>query len=158
MNLTWYKTLSIALFLLAGTTGWADERVQFNRDIQPVLAEHCTLCHGVDAAGRKSGLRLDLRESALKGGESGTAAIVPGQPEQSELIRRTTSTDADVVMPPPSHKKPLSAKQIDALTRWIKEGAHYESHWSFIAPLKAKLPDVGAAHPVDAFVVSRLKE
>ncbi|MCX7408372.1 MAG: DUF1549 domain-containing protein [Planctomycetales bacterium] len=158
MNSTWYRTLSIALFLLAGTFGWADERVQFNRDIQPVLAEHCTLCHGVDAAGRQSGLRLDLRDSALQGGESGTAAIVPGHPEQSELIRRITSTDADVVMPPPRHKKPLSAKQIDVLTRWIKEGAHYESHWSFTAPLKAKLPDVGVAHPVDAFVVARLKE
>ena len=158
MNSTWYRTLSIALFLLAGTFGWADERVQFNRDIQPVLAEHCTLCHGVDAAGRQSGLRLDLRDSALQGGESGTAAIVPGHPEQSELIRRITSTDADVVMPPPRHKKPLSAKQIDVLTRWIKEGANYESHWSFTAPLKAKLPDVGVAHPVDAFVVARLKE
>ena len=158
MNSTWYRTLSIALFLLAGTFGWADERVQFNRDIQPVLAEHCTLCHGVDAAGRQSGLRLDLRDSALQGGESGTAAIVPGHPEQSELIRRITSTDADVVMPPLRHKKPLSAKQIDVLTRWIKEGANYESHWSFTAPLKAKLPDVGVAHPVDAFVVARLKE
>ncbi len=158
MNLTRYKILSIAFCLLASATGWADERVQFNRDIQPVLAEHCTLCHGVDAAARKSGLRLDLRDSALKGGESGTVAIVPGHPEQSELIRRITSTDADVVMPPPRHKKALSAKQIDLLTRWIKEGAHYESHWSFIAPLKTKLPEVGAAHPIDAFAVSRLKE
>ena len=158
MNSITYKLLSVALCLLAGATGWADERVQFNRDIQPILAEHCTLCHGVDAAVRKSGLRFDLRDSALKGGESGTAAIVPGQPEKSELIRRITSTDADVVMPPPRHKKALSEKQIGVLTRWIKEGASYESHWSFTAPVKVKVPDVGVAHPVDALVVSRLKE
>lgn len=130
----------------------------FQRDVQPILAEHCALCHGVDADDRKSGLRLDLRETALKGGESGLAAIVPGQPDQSELIRRITSPDPGVVMPPPKHKKPLSPQQISTLTNWIKAGAPYESHWAFTAPVKAKLPEAGVAHPVDAFVASRLKE
>ena len=83
---------------------------------------------------------------------------MPGELEQGELIRRITSTDADVVMPPPSHNKPLSAKQIESLRQWIKDGAKYESHWAFTAPRKLTLPDVGTAQPIDAFVVSRLKD
>lgn len=146
------------LIVVVGARLNAAPPADFQRDVQPILAEHCAQCHGVDAAERKSGLRLDLRESALKGGESGAAAIVPGEPDKSELIQRITSTDPDVVMPPPSHKKPLAARQIETLRQWVQEGAKYESHWAFIAPHKAKLPDVGTANPVDAFVVSRLKE
>jgi hypothetical protein len=147
-----------ALIGLAGTTARGAPPVDFQRDVQPILSEHCTLCHGVDEADRKSGLRLDQRNDALKGGDSGTAAIVPGRPEDSELIRRITAEDAAELMPPPNHKKPLSARQIETLTRWVKEGAAYESHWAFTAPTKGALPDVGAPHPIDAFVVSRLKE
>ena len=130
----------------------------FLREVQPILAEHCAQCHGADAKQRQSGLRLDQRDAALQGGDSGTAAIVPGKPGESELVRRITSTDADEMMPPPDHKKPLSAKQIETLKKWIQEGANYESHWAFTAPVKVPLPSVGAAHPVDAFVVARLKE
>lgn len=130
----------------------------FQRDVQPIFAEHCTLCHGVDAANRKSGLRFDLRDSALKGGESGTPAIVPGKPDQSELIARITSTDPEVMMPPPSHKKPLSPTQIQTLTQWVKDGAKYESHWAFSAPQKEQVPHVGAKSPLDAFVIARLKD
>ena len=149
--------LPVAIVAIA-TCARAAPAVDFQRDVQPIFAEHCAQCHGMDAANRKSALRFDLRESALKGGDSGTPAIVPGQPEQSELIHRITSTDADVVMPPPRHNKPLSAKQIDTLQQWIRDGAKYESHWAFTAPRKANLPDVGTTHPVDALVVSRLKE
>ncbi len=129
----------------------------FQRDVQPIFAEHCTLCHGVDEAHRKSGLRFDLRESALKGGESGTPAIVPGKPDQSELIARITSTDPEVMMPPPSHKKPLSQAQIETLKQWVQDGANYESHWAFSAPQSVQVPEVGAKSPLDAFVISRLK-
>src|SRR6185295_9559053 len=132
--------------------------VDFQRDIQPIFAEHCTLCHGMDATDRKSGLRLDMRESALKGGDSGEAAIVPGKPDESELIRRITSTDPNEVMPPPRHNKPLSPKQIAGLTQWIKDGAKYESHWAFGAPRKVPLPEANQLHPVDSFVISRLRE
>jgi hypothetical protein len=83
---------------------------------------------------------------------------VPGKPDESDLIRRITSTAADEVMPPPKHNKPLSAKQIETLTRWVKDGAPYESHWAFSAPRKAGLPEGGLANPVDAFVAARLKE
>src|SRR5260370_17561635 len=91
---------------LGGAGGRAEGAppVDFQRDVQPIFAEHCTLCHGMDATDRKSGLRLDVRENALKGGDSGTPAIVPGKPEDSELIRRVTSTDAHEVIPPPPHK------------------------------------------------------
>ena len=146
----------VAAAIAAGAR--AATSAEFQRDVQPILAEHCTLCHGVDAANRKSGLRLDLREIALKGGDSGAAAIVPGQPESSELIQRITSADRETVMPPPSHNKPLSAQQIETLRQWIEEGAQYESHWAFTAPSKARLPEVGTEHPLDAFVVSRLNE
>ncbi|MDB5390694.1 MAG: Planctomycete cytochrome [Planctomycetaceae bacterium] len=146
------------LIVCVSPTAWAAPPADFQRDVQPIFAEHCSLCHGVDADDRKSGLRLDLRESALKGGESGTPAIVPGQLEKSELIRRITSTDPEVVMPPPSHKKPLSATQINSLQQWIKEGAKYEAHWAFGTPLKGKIPEAGMSHPVDAFVASKLKE
>lgn len=132
--------------------------VDFQRDIQPILAEHCTACHGVDAEDRKGELRLDVRDAALKGGESGTAAIVPGKPLDSELIRRITSTDEATMMPPPSQKKPLSPDQIEALKTWITEGAKYEAHWAFTPPQKEALPSVGTAHPVDAFVIDRLKQ
>src|SRR5436190_6039648 len=130
----------------------------FQRDIQPILAEHCAQCHGADEKERKSGLRLDQRDAALKGGESGTAAIVPGKLDQGELIRRITSTNPDEVMPPPDHKKPLSATQIETIKQWIKDGANYESHWAFAAPKQAAVPAMGMTSPIDAFVASRLKE
>ncbi len=143
---------------VAGGIAQAAPPVDFQREIQPIFAEHCAECHGVDEAKRKSSLRIDLRDSALKGGDSGTPAIVPGQPDKSELVARITSSDAESVMPPKRHNKPLSAKQIDALQQWVREGAKYESHWAFTAPRKAKFPDAGTAQPVDAFVISRLKE
>lgn len=141
--------------LMAGRYG---ESADFQRDIQPILAEHCTLCHGVDAADRKGGLRLDQRDGALKGGESGSAAIVPGSPEMSELVKRITSSDPDMLMPPPSHNKPLSEKEISKLREWVKDGAKYESHWAFVPPQKSELPKSDAQNPIDAFVISHLKK
>lgn len=131
--------------------------VDFQRHVQPILAEHCTLCHGVDQQVRKASLRLDIRSDALKGGESGMAAIVPGKPDDSEMIRRITLPDADTVMPPKDHNKPLSEAQIATLKQWIAEGAKYESHWAFAPPTKSALPKVGIEHPIDAFVQSRLQ-
>ncbi|HRA89796.1 MAG TPA: DUF1549 domain-containing protein, partial [Planctomycetaceae bacterium] len=138
------------------TVGFTAPPVDFQRQVQPILSEHCTLCHGVDPDDRQAGLRLDVQASAFVGGDSGTPAIVPGKPHDSELVRRISSGDPDVLMPPADHNKPLSETQIATLTQWIAEGANYESHWAFAAPAKAPLPNVGTSQPIDAFVVSHL--
>jgi hypothetical protein len=131
----------------------AAEKVDFRRDVRPILAEHCFQCHGPDEKARKAKLRLDTKEGAL-------AAVVPGKPGESELIARVVSKDAKEVMPPPKHDKPLSAKQIATLTAWVEQGASYDAgHWAFTAPVKAN-PDrkVGGANPIDAFVRTRLEK
>lgn len=148
---------SLVVFVAFSRILSAAPPVDFQRDIQPILNEHCNQCHGVDASERKGGLRLDLRESVLKGGDSGTPAIVPGKVDDSELVRRILSTDSAEQMPPPSLNKPLSAKQIDSLKQWVTEGANYESHWAFTPPQKPSVQPV-AAHPVDALVRKHLQD
>lgn len=148
--------IAISASLSLGQSAFA-QTIDFQRDIQPILAEHCTACHGADNENRHAGLQLDLREMALKGGESGAAAIVPGKPDASELIKRITSTDGDQVMPPPKENKPLSPRQIELLKKWIEQGAEYAAHWAFVAPKKAALP-AGTINPIDAFVAARLKQ
>lgn len=150
-----FLTCLASLVLGSGTA--YSQTVDFQRDVQPILAEHCAQCHGVDEGTRKGGLRLDLRDIALKGGESGDPAIVPGKPDESELIRRIASSDPGEIMPPPKEKKPLSPQQIDTLKRWVAEGASYAAHWAFVPPQKAPLPPGGPVHPIDAFVAARLK-
>ena len=127
----------------------------FQREIQPILAEHCAHCHGIDAETRQGGLRLDLRPAALAGGDSGAAAIVPGRPDESEMVARIHATDHDVIMPPPHEKKPLSAEQKKLLEAWIAAGADFQPHWAFVAPRKAVVP-AAAAQPIDAFVRDHL--
>ena len=131
----------------------------FEREIQPLLAEHCAHCHGIDESTRQGGLRLDIRQNALEGGDSGTPAIVPGKPDESEIVARIRSTDPDVIMPPPHEKKPLSPEQMRLLEEWIAAGAGYDPHWAFVAPKKAVVPAVaGAAAPIDAFVRDHLSK
>ncbi len=143
-------------FVSVCTLALRAQAVDFLREVQPIFAEHCAECHGVDAKSRAAEYRLDIDEMALRGGESGKPAIVPGKPVESELVRRILSQDADTLMPPPEHNKPLSAKQIETLRLWITEGAKFEKHWSFVVPKKESLPGEGTANPVDAFVTSKL--
>ena len=131
--------------------------VDFQRHVHPIFAEHCVRCHGVNEESLEAGLRLDVREAVLQGGDSGTAAVVPGDADQSELIARVTSDDPDYLMPPPSEGKPLSAPQKQILKRWIQQGAPYARHWAFVSPRKVPLPDVGPTHPIDLLVADRLK-
>ena len=150
------RTLQGAVLGLAGAGQGFAAGPDFQRDIQPLLSEHCGHCHGVDPETRQADLRLDIRQNALEGGESGTAAIVAGKPDASELVRRIVSEDPDEIMPPPHEKKPLAPQQIDLLKQWIAAGAAYQPHWAFIAPQKSSLPTEGGQHPIDAFVRSRL--
>jgi hypothetical protein len=142
----------ITLLILANSTVQA---VDFNRDVRPVLAQHCFACHGMDEHSRKGKLRLDLQESALGKGKSGEVAIVPGKVEESEVIKRLFTTDEDDLMPPPHTKKVVSEKEKAILKAWIAEGAKYEQHWAYMPPKQVPLPKAGV-HPIDAFVQDRL--
>ena len=132
------------------------EGPSFSRDVRPILSNMCFSCHGPDDKGRKGELLLSEFDAALKGGESGEPAIVPGKPSVSEMIKRLHSDDPDEVMPPPSTKKKLTPEQISVLEKWIAAGAKYEKHWAFQAPVAPTIPKSDAKHPIDAFVRSAL--
>ena len=135
----------------------SDDSIDYQRQVQPILAEHCVSCHGVDEESRESGLRLDVRKSALQGGDSGEAAIVPGDAEASELISRILSSDPDMVMPPPSANKPLNESQKQTLRNWIQQGAPYAKHWAFRAPQKTQLVN-HSQNAIDQIVSAKLKK
>jgi hypothetical protein len=146
----------LLLSVSASNTVKAGGMVQYNRDIRPILSDNCFACHGPDANKRAADLRLDRREDALQ-----NSAIVPNSPDQSEIIKRILSTDPETVMPPPESHKTLSQAQIDLLKQWIAEGAEYQGHWAFIAPVKPELPQVRnkdwVRNPIDRFVLSELE-
>lgn len=143
-------------------------RLSFNRDIRPILSENCFFCHGPDAATREADLRLDLRSDALE------TAIVPGEPDASELISRIFSNDPDMAMPPRHSARSLTDDQKATLRQWIVEGATYESHWSFVTPQRPDLPKIDVAnaeaaatreireawskHPVDRFLLQAMDQ
>lgn len=136
------------------------EPVRFNRDIRPILSDHCFHCHGFDGNHRKAGLRLDTFEGATAP-RKGRPAIVPGRPEASELWHRITARDPAERMPPPDLGHGLTPAQIELLGRWIREGARYENHWAFLKPERPALPEVRQGDwvrtPVDRFVLARLE-
>ncbi|MCS7046284.1 MAG: DUF1549 domain-containing protein, partial [Gemmataceae bacterium] len=134
----------------------AQTKIEYNRDIRPILAENCFACHGPDSAARKAGLRLDQRDAAIA-----AEAIVPGKPEQSALVQRIFAVDAAQVMPPPKTNKTLTAEQKELLKRWIAAGAEYQMHWSYLAPVRPPVPTVKntawVRHPIDAFILAKLE-
>jgi hypothetical protein len=134
--------------------------VEFNRDIRPVLSDRCYPCHGPDGAKRKAGLRLD-QESSAKADRDGRRAIVPGDRESSELVRRITARDDDERMPPVKSGKSLSPAEIELISRWVAQGAAWQPHWSFIPPRRPLVPRVRRPdwirNPIDAFVAARLE-
>jgi hypothetical protein len=135
--------------------------LDFTHDVAPILSANCYRCHGFDERERKSGLRLDQRDGAIQPAESGTPAIVPGKPDESELVRRIFSANDDERMPPPDSKKSLKNAQKQTLRRWIAEGAEYKAHWAFVRPQQASLPVVRMSdwprNPIDSFVMARLE-
>jgi hypothetical protein len=148
------------LILLLALPAAAAEKLQFNRDVRPILSDKCFHCHGADASHRKGELRLDIREEAMKPAESGDIALVPGSPEKSEMITRVMLADShDDVMPPEKSGKPLTSAEKAILKQWIAEGAEYQGHWAFLAPVRVEPPKVaGIEHPVDRFIATRLEK
>lgn len=144
--------LCVATFMVARAA-----RVDFNRDIRPILSDTCFRCHGPDAGSRKAGLRLDQREAALAPLKSGATALVPGDPGRSALIQRLQSADPEEVMPPPEAHKPLTAAQVGLFRQWIEEGAAYAAHWAFIPPVRPPIPaapagEIAGSDPIDSFI------
>ncbi len=156
---------AVGLLTCGGAASAENPSVQvipdFNRDVRPVLSNRCFSCHGPDEAQREAGLRLDLREVAVAELDSGSRAIVPGHSSESELIARITSTDPDLVMPPPHVKSRLTEVEKRLLADWIEAGADYAPHWAFVAPQRPEPPAVEheswVQNPIDRFVLARLE-
>lgn len=142
-------------------SAWPEEKLQYNRDIRPILSDNCFKCHGPDAKARKAKLRLDVREEALAARENGPA-IVAGDHLKSAAWKHITAADPDELMPPPSSGKSLTQKQIELLARWMDEGAQYEPHWAYITPKRPAIPRVRNAQwprtPIDNFILAALEE
>ncbi len=142
-----------------------ENAISYNRDIRPILSDKCFACHGPDANKRKAGLRLDQQAGAyaeLKKNK-GHFAIVPGFPEKSELISRIESNDPSLLMPlPESHLTKLNRDEINLFRQWIKDGAKYEKHWAFVAPVKSSVPDVSdkswTRNEIDNFILHKLDQ
>lgn len=134
----------------------ADERVEFNRDIRPILSDKCFYCHGQDANKREGDLRLDVRQSALD-----TGAILPANVQDSKLVQRIFSDDPDQQMPPANSNRKLSDQQKNLLKQWIAQGAMYETHWAFEKPVRSQVPEVQnpswPRNPIDRFVLAKLE-
>jgi hypothetical protein len=135
-------------------------QVRFTRDVRPILARHCFPCHGPDENKRKAKLRLDLKEGAFAE-HDGVRPFVPGDLEESEAIRRVSSTDSTEQMPPGGKEKRLAPEQSEVLKRWVEQGAKWETHWAFEKPVRPVLPAVKRTgwpkNPIDHFVLARLE-
>lgn len=165
LHQTWLRggLFLIALFLALGPRGVRaanpdpKNKVDFNFQVRPILADRCFKCHGPDEKARKAKLRLDLPESAysIRDTNKQTRAIVPSHPERSELVRRITTSDDDDRMPPPASNLTLTPEEKDVLRRWVTEGAEYKTHWAFSPVHKPVIPSLEqnpqVRNPVDSF-------
>jgi len=154
-------TLGVSLVSLScvhGAETSAPAKVSFNRDIRPIMSDTCFHCHGFDANTREAGLRLDIREEAIKETEDGVLPIVPGDPDKSEIIIRIF--DEGDPMPPDKAHKPFTPEQKELFRRWVAEGAEYEPHWSYAELKKSEVPkaDAESGNPIDAFIKAKLAE
>jgi hypothetical protein len=152
--------VAVLLVGVSVLTGAEAEPLDFNRDVRPILSNHCWNCHGPAEASRQADLRLDQRESAIVAHKDKPRAIIPGQPAASELVVRIEATD-DSQMPPKEFEKPLTPAQREILKRWIAEGAPFADHWAFAPPVRAPLPQVTRTDwprsEIDTFVLERLE-
>lgn len=156
---TFLKIIFVKAILLSCSFAQAD-KIDFNRDVRPILTKNCTTCHG--GVKKAADVSFLFRDDVLGTGESGKPVVVPGHPERSELIRRIRSDNPDLRMPPPNeHPEPLSVQDIDTLTQWISQGATWAKHWAFEPPAKASIPNVDRSNwprqPLDHFILARLE-
>lgn len=150
-------TLGFACCLLSETS--AQDKVQFNRDIRPILSDNCFSCHGPDEETREADLRLD-DEANTKMKRGDYQVVAEGLPNKSELIERIFSDDEDLVMPPPDFDKKLSPKQKKLLKSWIEQGAQWSKHWAYVPPVRHPVPKVESDWPqswIDNFILHQMK-
>jgi hypothetical protein len=158
------RSLALIAFvaLAAPASAQPTGKVQFSRDVLPILSTHCFTCHGPDAKLQKAGLRLDLFETATKKLKSGSRAVVPGNVKDSELIGRIFAAEPSERMPPSSAKKTLTDAEKALLKRWIEEGAEYQRHWAFVVPKRPALPAVKdkgwVRNPIDQLLLARMEK
>jgi hypothetical protein len=143
------------LYCLLAATPIVRAEISFNRDIRPIMADTCFRCHGPDKNARMMGLRLDIRDEALKTTKSGVTPIVPGDPDHSAIVQRVFSTDKKI-MPPASAHKELTAAQKATIRQWVAEGAKYEGHWAY-QPVQ-RYPVPAGQSPIDYFIQARLAQ
>ncbi len=139
----------------------SDGKVQFNRDIRPILSDNCFYCHGPDSGHREAGLRLDVEEAVFTPRDGEPAVVIRGKPEESALFQRIVHEDPDERMPPLDSHKTITPEQIALLRQWIAEGAEWEAHWAFIAPEYPEIPAAASEWPyneIDQFVLARLAQ
>jgi len=153
------RWLSIHFLIVIQSAALAGE-IDFTTQIQPILSENCYACHGPDESKIEGGLRLDVQEKALKGGDSGKA-IVPGNAKASLIMERIMHTDPKEVMPPPEKKKRLSPEKVQLIRDWINQGAKWGTHWAFQTPKRPPVPQVKdkawVKNAIDAFVLAKLE-
>ncbi len=160
-----WRLLLLFLTLLASTwwcagSAQSGEPIEFNRDVRAILSDRCFACHGHDSGSREADLRLDEREDAFAD-RGGYHVVLPGNPDQSELITRIDSDDDDMRMPPAEFGKPLSKKQREVLVRWVTQGAPWEGHWSLSPVVRPDIParrdSSWGCNAIDRFVLTRLQ-
>ena len=150
---------AMTVLLAAATVLSAQSAVRFNRDIRPIMSDTCFRCHGPDAKSRMAGLRLDIRDEAIKPTKRGITPIVPGAPDKSAIITRVFATDGKIMPPKYAHKE-LTEKQKETIRAWVAEGAPYEGHWAWQPVRRPEVPKIAdtkvVRNPIDAFIQERL--
>ncbi len=146
--------------MLSLNAAFGAERIDFNTQIRPLLSNRCAACHGPDAETREAGLRVDTFDGATSD-LGGYAAIVPGAPDKSELMRRITTNDEDDLMPPKGKGSRFNSDEVALLRQWIEQGAEYQGHWSYQKPVRPEIPVVKQSdwprNEIDYFILARLE-
>lgn len=156
----WARVCAACAAALLSGSAFADGTTQFNRDILPVLSLNCFPCHGPDANTRKREIRFDTKDGLFGKTLDGANLLVPGKPDESEILKRIVHPDATEKMPPADSKLQMSENEIATLRKWIEEGAVWQGHWAFIPPVKPAVPQASdptwTKNEIDNFVLERL--